>query len=105
MTLPSSEFDNSNHSFYGLQDAILSVAYLVIDTPKLLNIFFRLQTDELGDLIQDVTRNIAKPIVFTFVAGTYCKSAFDNTQAKLKEMGIFSYAKQLRSFLSSSDKD
>lgn len=105
MTLPSSEFDNSNHSFYGLQDAILSVAYLVIDIPKFLNIFFRLQTDELGSLFQEAAQNIAKPIVFTFVAGAYCKSAFDDTQSKFEEMGIFNYAKQLRSFLSSSDND
>lgn len=73
MTLPTNEFSEPDHTFYGVQDFILSIAYLIIDTPRIFNDFFRLDTDTLGTHLRDLTTTIVRFSLYFFVAGIHAR--------------------------------
>ena len=75
MTLPTSEFSEPDHTFYGVQDFILSCAYLIIDTPRIFNDFFRLDTDTIGTHIRDLTTAIVRVSLYFFVAGLHVRQS------------------------------
>jgi hypothetical protein len=76
MTLPTNEFTPQEHTFYGVQDLILSVAYFIIDLPRFFNDFFRLDTDTIGHHVRDLTDFIVRISLYFFVAGLYLRQLF-----------------------------
>jgi hypothetical protein len=69
MALPTSDFSDPDHTFYGVQDLILSVAYFIIDLPRTFNDFFRLDVDTLGAHIRDLTIIFVRISLYFFIAG------------------------------------